>query len=231
VEFGVYKGKSATIIGFQIRPGERFVLVDVERYITDDTLQALPVPAEFVQCRSEDFSSSFGDYRKLGGQVRFLHVDSSHAYRTTLGEMAMADELLSADGVLCLDDYSNLNYSQILPAVYKYLFTTDTDLTPFLVTGEKCYLCRRAHFEKYGGYVLERLVDDMRARKSAPVTLARTDADPEYSAFYLRPSLTPDEGRHYGEAIYGHLYRSAAPLGIRRTPAETVKRGLRRFMR
>ncbi len=54
--------------------------------------------------------------------------------------------MLSPDGILCLDDYTNLNYSQILAATFKYLFTRRTDLAIFLVTNEKAYLCRRRQF-------------------------------------------------------------------------------------
>src|SRR5262249_19718411 len=153
---------------------------------------------EFVLSASEDFAQRFTDFVSLKGRVRFLHIDSSHAYRTTLNEMALADELLSSDGIVCLDDFTNLNYSQILPALYKYLYTTRTDLTVFLVTDEKGYLCRRPFFERYAGLVLSRMIQEMTARGSEPVCLARTDADPEYRAFYLRKRLSPEEGPFYG---------------------------------
>jgi hypothetical protein len=233
VEFGVYKGKSATVIGFQARPDERVILVDVERYIQDETLRALPCNAEFVLGRSEDFKAAFPEFGRIAGKVRFLHVDSSHAYRTTLAEMALADDLLAPHGILCLDDYANLNYSQLLPAIYKYLFTQRTDLTVFLVTNEKCYLCRRRYFPRYADFTLRRLLDEMQVRGAGAVTLARTDVDEEYSAFHCRESLSSDEGRRYGEAIYGRLYETAAPVKMRRRlPGVSLpKRGwLRRFL-
>lgn len=229
VEFGVYKGKSAAILAHRRKANERLILVDIEKYVTDQTLAAFPGPSEFFQCSSEDFERKFQGAGGLAGLVRFLHVDSSHAYRTTFAEMGLANRLLAPHGVVCLDDFANLNYSQILPAVYKYLFTQRTDLTVFLVTNEKCYLCRRPYFAHYAQFVLDRLIDEVNKRGSGPITLARTDVDEEYSAFYLRESLTPDEGRFYGDQIYGHLYAKADPvkmhgLSINRAKLSRIKR-------
>jgi hypothetical protein len=206
-EFGVYKGKSAAVISAHVHPGERLLLVDIERYITDETVAKLFVTPEFWLGRSEDFARMHPDYTSFKRSVRFMHIDSGHGYRTTLAEMELADRLLADGGVVCLDDFTNLNYSQILPAIYKYLFTTKTDLTVFLVTNEKAYLCRRAWFDRYAKFVLEHLVGEMAKRGNPSVTIARTDADPEYRAFYLRPRAQGETER-YGEAIYRHFYES-----------------------
>lgn len=206
VEFGVYKGKSASVLSAHVTKPERLILVDVDRKITEETLSSFFSPAEFVLGRSEDYARTYPSYDDLRSNVRFLHVDSSHAFRTTLDEMKLADELLSPDGILCLDDYTNLNYSQILPAIYKYLFTARTDLTVFLVTDIKCYICRNAYFNQYAGYVLRDMLPAMAERGNTSVAISRTDRDREYKAFYLRPKDTPDEGDRYGESIYGHFY-------------------------
>jgi methyltransferase family protein len=206
VEFGVYKGRSAAVLSAHVTPPERLILVDVEKLITEETLSKLFTRAEFVLGRSEEYSRTSPDYPDLRSAVRFLHVDSSHTFRTTLAEMRLADELLSPDGIVCLDDYTNLNYSQILPAIYKYLFTNDTDLTVFLVTDIKCYICRRKFFDRYAGFVLQRILPALAERGNTSVSIARTDRDEEYKAFYVRPKDSPDEGDRYGESIYGHFY-------------------------
>ena len=83
---------------------------------------------------SETFSTKYPEAKAFNSAVRFLHIDSSHSYRTTLAEMKLADRLLTPSGVACLDDFTNLNYSQILPAMFKHLYTERTDLAVFLVT-------------------------------------------------------------------------------------------------
>lgn len=208
IEFGVYKGKSAAVISAHVAADERFILVDVDRQITPETMSRLFAPAEFVSGRSEDFSREYRGFSRLRRSARFMHIDSSHRYRTTLAEMKLLDRLLAPDGVACLDDYTNLNYSQILPAIFKHLYTSRSDLTMFLVTNEKAYLCRKPFFRSYANFVLRELHAEMMARGSDPLCLARTDADPEYAAFYLRGKLTPEEGDHYGESLYRNLYEA-----------------------
>ncbi|MFF0919839.1 class I SAM-dependent methyltransferase [Rhizobium leguminosarum] len=206
LEFGVFKGRSAAVLSAHVKSTEKFILVDVEPYITDETIASLFAKPEFLLGRSEEFAKSYQGYRSLKRSVRFMHVDSAHSYRGTLQELKLADQLLSADGVLCLDDFSNLNYSQILPALYKYLYRNWTDLRVFLVTDAKCYICRRRHFDRYGSFILNSLIEEMKKRGNSNVTIARTDIDREYRAFYLRDKDWPDEEDYYGSAIYKHFY-------------------------
>ncbi|WP_198375812.1 class I SAM-dependent methyltransferase [Neoroseomonas rubea] len=208
LEFGVYKGRSAALISAHVLPEERFILVDVHKYISDETLQSMFRIPEFTLGSSEDFASS-ATAVELHRKVRFMHVDSSHAYRTTLAEMRLAEQLLADGGILCLDDFANLHYSQVLPAVYKFLYTEKHDLCVFLVTNAKAYLCRSAYFDAYAGFVLDGLQDEMRARGNAETMLARTDADVDYRAFYLRPRSPGEAGDRYGPELYGSHY--AAP--------------------
>jgi hypothetical protein len=207
LEFGVWKGRSASLLSAHVRENERFILADIEQLLTEEVLSKLFARPEFVLGRSEDFRNNF-DARSLHRAVRFLHVDSSHTYRITLAEMALIDDLLASDGVAALDDFTNLDYSQILPAVFKYLYTADTDLFFFLVTRDKGYLCRRPMFERYGGFVLRDLLGEMRKRGNPDVTLSRTDVDPEYRAFFLREKYAGEQGKYYGEKLYGKFYEA-----------------------
>jgi len=205
VEFGVFRGKSAAILAGHIQAPERLVLVDPTDQIARAPLAAICPSFEFVECPSEGFKQTDA-YRSVKGRCRFVHVDSSHAYRTTFNELKLAERLLQARGVICLDDFTNLNFSQILAATYKYLFTTWTQLQPFLVTNEKAYLCRRRDFEFFGRFVIERIVDEMAHRGLKDLVIARTDVDPEYRAIYLRFPLPGEVGRYYGHELYKQHY-------------------------
>jgi len=205
IEFGVYKGRSASLISGHVRDGERFIVVDINQMLSDKTLGKLYARPEFVVGRSEDFRSIF-NFRPIRRAMRFIHVDSNHAYRTTLAEMALIDSLLTPDGIACLDDFTNLDYSQILPAVFKYLYTTKTDLTFFLVTRDKGYLCRWPYFERYGNFVLNEIVNEMAKRGNPEVLLSRTDSDPEYRAFFVRERLPGEQSTRYGEDLYSAFY-------------------------
>lgn len=193
LEFGVYKGRSAYLVSAHVREQERFILVDIRQLLTEEVLGKLHARPEFVLGRSEDFRENF-EVSAIRNSVRFLHVDSSHAYRTTLAEMALIEDLLAPDGIACLDDFTNLDYSQILPAAFKYLYTTETDLAFFMVTRDKGYLCRRPMFDCYGSFVLRKILGEMRIRGNPEVVLSRTDADPEVQGIFPPRALSGRAG-------------------------------------
>jgi hypothetical protein len=207
LEFGVFKGRSASVISAHVHEHERFILVDIHQLLTEEVLGKLYARPEFILGRSQDFRENF-ETNTIRRSVRFMHVDSSHAYRTTLAEMALIDDLLAPNGIAALDDFTNLDYSQILPAVFKYIYTSGTDLTFFLVTRDKGYLCRRPMFEHYGEFVLHKILGEMRTRGNPDVVLARTDTDPEYKAFFLRERYPGEQSQRYGEGLYGEFYKA-----------------------
>jgi hypothetical protein len=207
LEFGVWKGRSASLISAHARPDERLILADVSQLLTPETLAKFYRQPEFIQTNTEDFRRAC-DLRPLKRAVRFLHIDSGHEYRTTLAEMKLADDLLAEGGIACLDDFTNLNYSQILAAAFKYLYTTKTDLCFFMVTDDKGYLCRRPWYERYGRFVLEQVVAEMAARGHPGAAISRTSYDAEYRAFYLRGRDPAEASGRYGEELYATFYQA-----------------------
>lgn len=205
VEFGVFHGRSAAISGAHVRPDERLLLIDIADYFDRAALTAICPHAEFILSASETFKGGFRDFAKLAGQCQFIHIDSSHTFRTTLCELALAEELVGDKGMVVLDDFANLNYSQILASTYKYLYTKPTRLTPFLITSAKAYLCRQSDFAFFGDFVLNEMAEEMSARENGEYCIARTDSDPEYRAFHLRLRESGETGRFYGYHLYGHL--------------------------
>ena len=227
VEFGVYKGKSAAILANRSRDQERLVLVDINSQIDAAKISALFPTFEFVEWPSEHFREKVNDYDGLQRNCRFIHVDSSHGYRTTLHELALCESLAASQSIIVLDDFTNLDYSQILAAVYKYLYTIKTNLCVFLVTADKAYLCPKADFEHYADYVLKDLLADMGNRGLGDLCIARTDWDPEYRAFSLRRRAPGDSGQFYGENLYGQFYK--CPNMEPQTPAAPAERTPRSF--
>jgi hypothetical protein len=209
VEMGVYKGRSAAVLGSHAKPDERLVLVDTVAYIERAKLEAICPQLEFVLCSSDQFPSTYRGYRQIKGACRCIHVDASHQYQPTFRELQLSEELLCDRGMIILDDFANLNYSQILAAIYKYLYTTSTQLCVFLVTKEKAYLCKKRDFQFFGRFVLEQIIAEMTKRETPETCIARTDVDPEYRAFHLRGRSPGENGPYYGEHIYGYCYQQA----------------------
>lgn len=62
-------------------------------------------------------------------------------------------------------------------------------------------------FERFGRFVLERLIDEMAHREVPDACVARTDLHPEYRAFHLRSRLPGEQERYYGHHLYKAFYR------------------------
>jgi hypothetical protein len=140
--------------------------------------------------------------------------------------------MLASNGILCLDDFTNLDYSQILAATYKYLFTAETDLKIFMVTSEKAYLCRQPAFQLYAGAVLDSMIARMVERGISQVCIARTDDTPSYGAFNLRPKRQGETDDFYGADLYRHFYQirdHSAPSVIARRAARKIIRKANAF--
>jgi hypothetical protein len=229
VELGVFHGKSAAILARRLSADEKLHLYDIADYFDREALAKTGASMAFNIGSTEDLSRR--DFRQHRGKVRFCHIDASHMFEPTLHEMALADYMLAEDGILCLDDYTNLNYSQILAATFKYLFTRRTDLTMFMVTDEKAYLCRRSQFPVYAEFVLKSILSKMAVRGVPDACIARTDDTPSYGAFYLRRKGDGEVDDFYGVNIYRQFYeiRRHSPLiGIAKNIARKIKRGMAR---
>jgi hypothetical protein len=209
MEMGVFRGKSAAVIGRRMGASETLRLFDIENYFDRDRVARSGATIDFsVRNTSRLFWWNLRKHRK---SVRFCHIDASHTFDATMHEMALADYVLSDNGVLILDDYTNLHYSQILAATFKYLFTTRTNLVLFLVTGEKAYLCRRDAFPLYAQFVLGEMRSQMSDRGAGDICVARTDISTNYRAFYVREKQPGEADDFYSPATYSDFHHLRPP--------------------
>lgn len=208
LEFGVFRGRSAVLMGRHLGGQERLVLVDIADYLDRDALAPFRDQIDFILTPTENFRACYPAYGRNAHTFRFIHIDASHAYRATFHELEMADQLLTKQGgIIALDDFANLNYSQNISAIFKYLHTTQTDLTMFLVTDEKAYLCRRRDRGFFAAFVLDRLLAEMEARDIPDRVLSRTETDIDHNTFYVRDRLPKELGNYYAISVYEDSYR------------------------
>lgn len=202
LEMGVYKGRSAAIFGPGLRAGERLVLVDICDQLDRAAIRPFADSVDFIVASTTDMREAMPNYRDRRRSFRFIHIDASHAYKATYNELEMADDLLGNGGIIAMDDFTNLDFSQNMAAIFRYLFAGSTHLTAFLVTNEKVYLCRKPDFEFYAGFVLNRLLSEMESRGIKDCVLARTDDNPDFKPFYARHAYVGEAGHYYGPGLY-----------------------------
>ena len=160
VELGTYQGKSAVVIGDHVRPGDRFVALDLfggtellddsaasaaNRRETEHSYRSL-TRRQFEQnylCLHDELpeviqaeSSRILDHVEPG-TVRFLHVDASHLYDQVHLDASNAKTLLRPGGLVVFDDYRSLHTPGVSAAVWQAVI--EDGLIPVALTPAKLY--------------------------------------------------------------------------------------------
>jgi len=154
LEIGVYKGKSAILLGYFVRPGERLIVCDLfgtepgtdrEQRENDEWYAGLE-QAHFEQnyrrfhpslptvlvCSSAALGS-----QGLGRTFRFIHVDGSHQYEVVKQDIATVKDLLRDGGIVSFDDYRTMHAPGVAAAVWQELGAGV--LRPLCITPTKLY--------------------------------------------------------------------------------------------
>ncbi len=153
VELGAYLGRSAVIMGDHLRPGERFVVVDLFGADVDDdanrsentksyaTLTRTRFEAnylalhdrlpEVVQGRSTEVVEHVAP-----GSARFVHVDASHLYAQVAEDIRAIRPLVATDAIVVFDDYRAEHTPGVAAAVWE---AVAHGFVPFALTRYKLY--------------------------------------------------------------------------------------------
>lgn len=158
VELGTYLGKSAVVIGDHLRPGERFVALDL--FGRTDLLDVGHAPnrreveKSYANLTRLAFESNYlGFHSELptivegpssvimehvdSHAVRFVHIDASHLYEHVRLDAEHARKMLQPGGLVVFDDYRSEHTPGVSAAVWEAVFTDG--LIPVAVTGTKLY--------------------------------------------------------------------------------------------
>jgi predicted O-methyltransferase YrrM len=160
VEIGAFLGKSAVVIGNHLRPGERFVVIDLfgdmsllgdsaiddanrseneksYRRLTREHFEAnyLSLHDELpvvVQAPSDQIMAHVEP-----GAVRFVHVDASHLYEPVAEDCRSVKKMLRPGGVAAFDDWRNAKCPGVAAAIWESVISDG--LVPVAVSHNKLY--------------------------------------------------------------------------------------------
>jgi len=96
-------------------------------------------------------------YRGRKGAIRLFSVDGSHTSMHTFSDLTFASQLLSPDGIICLDDFYNPEWPGVQEGFYRFL-AGSPDIAAFAYGNQKLYLCRTEAHSRY----LRLVEDDLR---------------------------------------------------------------------
>ena len=205
IEFGVYKGKSASVMLNNLNSGEMAYLIDIKDYPELDKLGKISKQFKFVKGKSEGLVEDREFINSLPETVRFSHHDASHFYENVSAEMTFMDTRIAPKGLMVLDDFGTHSYMQVIAACFTHLASGNCPLEILLYSNNKAYLCRKEDFAVYSKFLLETLLPQMNAL-GFNVYLTRTEDHKKYRGFSLANKSRPDQPDLYGQHIYGDRF-------------------------
>lgn len=156
VEIGVFQGKYFSVLARSAQEaGERLLGIDSFVYSDRDTVVASlareastrDAPVTIWSGESKQFDAEAVE-AEIGGKARFFSVDGSHDAVDVTGDLLLAAEVLDEHGVLAIDDFLNPRALGVGEAAHLVLHDR-SDLRPFALFGNKLFMSRPAHVERY----------------------------------------------------------------------------------
>jgi SAM-dependent methyltransferase len=155
LEIGVYKGKSAILLGFFPQSGETLIacdLFDSGASVSADNhtenaafypgLQQVDFEKNYLRFHDRlptVHARSSTDLADLvaAGSCRLVHVDGGHTYEATQADIETARRVLGPGGVIVVDDWSSAHIPGVAMALWEQYLTGD--LIPLAFTKGKFY--------------------------------------------------------------------------------------------
>jgi hypothetical protein len=154
LEIGVYLGKSAILMGYLRRDGERLVVCDL--FESEGTTEE----SRRENCRwygglsRQEFEDNYrrfhdrlptvlacpsSELSRVGppGSFRIVHVDGSHVYDIVQEDLGNAERLLGDGGVVIVDDWRSAHTPGVAAATWEAIL--NRRLVPFCFTDQKMY--------------------------------------------------------------------------------------------
>ncbi len=205
LELGTYKGKTASILCLKKQSNSVFLVDKFFHFTTSEwgKLLAIDPKVNFIQGSTEEK----GVLRQLSiTKFRFSHCDTSHSYFDTSNDLRISAQTLSRGGVICVDDFANLDYPGVLPAVYGFLFKNKRKFRIFLTSKQKVFICRVEDYEMYSLFCQEELLKEMVLRGESPY-LSRTDNHYLSACTYIGEKNSQIESDYYGGDEFLHFFK------------------------
>lgn len=156
-EIGVHHGKLFFIIAAALEAGEKAIAIDLfeaqEKNVDRSGQGSIDIFSRHLQT---DFAA-LAPHTKIVARdslsitpllarsvisdgVRLFSVDGGHTVTHVVNDLAIADEILVAGGVVMLDDFFGPHWPSVTEGYFKYMASHNKRLAPFLIFQNKLFM-------------------------------------------------------------------------------------------
>lgn len=129
-EIGTFEGRFFIAMALGLAPGERALGIDLFDWPNSGVLELLHGHCARNGLARERYEALKANSRaltpadilgRLGGPVRFFHIDGEHERESLTADLDLAQAVLHPQGIICLDDMLHPGYPLLLVAVHEWL--------------------------------------------------------------------------------------------------------------
>ena len=152
-EIGVWRGRSAAVLASYCKAGETLYLCDLE---LDEPAVRTALAA--VDARPRDVIMLSGPSHALPGRldvkamhhsVRWMHIDGEHTGPAVYAELELANQIVTPDGLVVVDDFFSPRYPANTTEAVRYLEKNPFHFRLLAVAFNKGYFCRPESSPRY----------------------------------------------------------------------------------
>lgn len=176
IEIGVFQGRSAALLGALLGPDEPLLLVDpFQSPEIADRMSRIAPQCRYTFVANSSDSPAAREAVAAAGAPRFFHVDGRHTADFVRREIALAESVLHADGLVCVDDFYSERYPEVTLGVFD---AVRAGSLKFLLSAfNKCYLARPEAHARYLAAFEAGLISWFREAEFDNLTLFRSAGD------------------------------------------------------
>jgi hypothetical protein len=209
IEFGAYKGRTASILAQNLDNTGHLDILEQADYLEIDKIKAISNNVTWHKEKSEDFCAKRLSDDDGGRPIAASHHDASHFFVNVKTELEYVAAHSSKGSVLILDDFND-TYAQVRAAFYYLRFAQQFPFEILLIGFNKCILVHSDRFRENESFVLDRLLDEMESQYGFVCRLARTDNHEQSRGFFLARRPPNDTERFYGRSFFGDRFYKQA---------------------
>jgi hypothetical protein len=157
-EFGVHHGLFLFLLNILRNDGEECYAIDVfdQQYLNIDSSGSGSLPlfishvetlmgsqrCSFRIVQRDTMSFSTSELADLFGKkgVKFFSIDAGHTLQHTFNDLYLVQEVLVPGGIVALDDYMSVHWPGVTEGLYRFIYTANRRLKPFLYFQNKLFL-------------------------------------------------------------------------------------------